>query len=155
PLEEALRRRAREQGLTVEFGYVSDDRLAQLESEAHLFVHASEVELEGMAVLEAMAAGLPVLVADSPNSAAGRLACGPEFRFRAGDADDLAAHLDRLLAAPALLAEGARHSVDYAAQHTFHRSVRTLEYVYETVLANATTRRTPTLASPEEEQGAA
>src|SRR5262249_789492 len=59
PLEEALHRRAREQGLTVEFGYVSDDRLAQLESEAHLFVHASEVELEGMAVLEAMAAGLP------------------------------------------------------------------------------------------------
>jgi 1,2-diacylglycerol 3-alpha-glucosyltransferase len=155
PLEDTLRRRAREHGLAVEFGYVSDERLAQLQSEAHLFIHASEVELEGMAVLEAMAAGLPVLVADSSNSAAPRLACGPEFLFRAGDAGDLAAHLDRLLDAPAMLAEGARHSVDYAGQHTFHRSVRTLEQVYETVLANATTRRAPALATSEEEQGAA
>jgi glycosyltransferase involved in cell wall biosynthesis len=155
PLEEPLRRRAHEHGLAVEFGYVSDDRLVQLQSEAQLFVHASEVELEGMAVLEAMAAGLPVLVADAPNSAARRLACGPEFLFRAGDAGDLAAHLDRLLTAPATLAEGARHSVAYAAEHSFHRSVRTLEQVYETVLADATSHRAPALASPEEEQGAA
>lgn len=134
-LEARLQARARRHGLPVEFGYVSNERLAELYDEATLFVHAGEVELEGMAVLDAMAAGLPVLVSDAPDSAARDLASGPEFRFRPGDATDLAAHIDRLLDAPALLAAGARRSLERAAQHDFQRSARSLEHVYETVLA--------------------
>ena len=136
-LETRLRARARRHGLPVEFGYVSNERLAELYDEATLFVHAGEVELEGMAVLDAMAAGLPVLVSDAPDSAARSLASGPEFRFRPGDATDLAAHIDRLLDAPGLLAAGARRSLERAAQHDFQRSARSLEHVYETVLAKA------------------
>lgn len=139
-LETRLRARARRHGLPVEFGYVSNERLAELYDEATLFVHAGEVELEGMAVLDAMAAGLPVLVSDAPDSAARDLASGPEFRFRPGDATDLAAHIDRLLESPALLAAGARRSLERAAQHDFQRSARSLEHVYETVLAKAPTR---------------
>lgn len=133
-LESRLRARARRHGLAVEFGYVSDERLAQLHEEATLFVHAGEVELEGMAVLDAMAAGLPVLVADAPDSAARALASGPEFRFRPGDAVDLAARIDFLLESPAQLAAGARRSLERAGQHDFQRSTRSLEHVYETVL---------------------
>jgi glycosyltransferase involved in cell wall biosynthesis len=136
-LEQRLRARAAKLGLPVEFGYVSDERLAQLYEEATLFVHAGEVELEGMAVVDAMAAGLPVLVADAPDSASRAFASGPEFRFRPGDAADLAAHIDALLDAPALLAAGARRSLERAGQHDFQRSARTLEQLYETVLAQA------------------
>lgn len=134
-LEARLRARAERQGLPVEFGYVSNERLAELYDEATLFIHAGEVELEGMAVLDAMAAGLPVLVADAPDSAARSLASGPEFRFRPGDAIDLAAHIDRLLDAPGTLAAGARRSLERVVQHDFQRSARSLENVYETVLA--------------------
>lgn len=133
-LEARLRARARRHGLAVEFGYVSDERLAALHEEATLFAHAGEVELEGMAVLDAMAAGLPVLVADAPDSAARSLASGPEFRFRPGDPIDLAARLDFLLESPTVLAAGARRSLERAGQHDFQRSARSLEQVYETVL---------------------
>lgn len=136
PLERPLRARAARLGLAVEFGFVSDARLAELFTEAQLFVHASEVELEGMAVLEAMAAGLPVLVANAPDSAARRFASGPDFLFRPGDPDDLAAHLDRLLDSPAALAEGSRRSLEQAVQHDFQRSARSLEHLYETVVAD-------------------
>jgi len=136
-LEARLRARAERHGLAVEFGYVSNERLAELYDEATMFIHAGEVELEGMAVLDAMAAGLPVLVADAPDSAARSLASGPEFRFRPGDAFDLAAHIDRLLEAPGTLAAGARRSLERVAQHDFQRSARSLEHVYETVLAKA------------------
>ena len=136
PLEHALRARALRHRLAVEFGYVSDERLAQLFAEANLVVHASEVELEGMAVLEAMAAGLPVLVADAPDSAARRFASGPDFLFRPGDPDDLAAHLDRLLDSPVALAEGSRRSLEQAVQHDFHRSARSLEHIYAAVIAH-------------------
>jgi glycosyltransferase involved in cell wall biosynthesis len=136
-LEKRLRARAAKRRLSVEFGYVSNERLAQLYDEATLFVHASEVELEGMAVVDAMAVGLPVLVADAPDSASRAFASGPEFTFRPGDADDLAAHIDALLDAPALLAAGARRSLERAAQHDFQRSARSLENLYEAVLAKA------------------
>ena len=49
-----------------EIGFLPRERLARLLASADLFVHASEVELEGIAVLEAMSAGLPVLVAREP-----------------------------------------------------------------------------------------
>ncbi|MGD9765720.1 MAG: glycosyltransferase [Candidatus Binatia bacterium] len=137
PLERALRKRARRHGLAVEFGYVSQERLVQLYDSAHVFVHASEVELEGMAVVEAIAAGLPVLVADASESAARQFAVGPQFLFRPGDPADLAARLDHLLESPDALAVAARRCVERAAQHDFERSVQQLSDVYERVLAGA------------------
>jgi len=136
-LETSLRKRAKRHGLPVEFGYVSNERLMQLYDEATLFIHAGEVELEGMAVVDAMAAGLPVLVSDAPDSAARAFASGPEFHFRPGDATDLAAHIDRLLENPAALAQGALRSLERSSQHDFQRSTRSLEQLYETVLAQA------------------
>lgn len=130
PLEAALRARARRHGLAVEFGYVSTARLVQLLGEADLFVHASEVELEGMSVVEAQAAGLPVLVADAPESAARYLAPGTDFLFRDGDPADLALHIDHLLETPGALAIGSRHGLAQRAHYDFSRSVRVLEDVY-------------------------
>src|SRR5439155_299354 len=86
--------RSRRLSHATEISFVSDQRLERLYNTADLFVHCSEVELEGMAVLEAMSCGLPVLVADSPESAAARLALGPEFRFTSGDPTALAARID-------------------------------------------------------------
>jgi len=140
PLEQALRERARRCGLTVELGYVSDARLVQLLREADLFVHASEVELEGMSILEAQAAGLPVLVADAPESAARYLAPGADYLFRPGDPADLALHLDHLLDTPGALAVGSRDSLERSASYDFHRSVRTLEQVYAMAMAAADER---------------
>jgi glycosyltransferase involved in cell wall biosynthesis len=134
PLEQALRARAQRQGLPVEIGYVSEERLNHLFAEAHLFVHASEVELEGMAVLEAMSMGLPVLVANALQSAARCFASGPEFLFQPGDADDLAARLDALLDTPRLLLAGSQRSLEQSVQHDFQRSVRSLEHIYSSVV---------------------
>lgn len=138
PLEQRLRARARQRGLDVELGYLSDQRLTELRSTAHLFVHASEVELEGMAVVEAMAAGLPVLIADAPDSAARRFAVGPEFLFAPGDVADLADRIDTLLARPTLLAEAARQNVQRASEHAFPLCVQRLERAYDAVAAGRT-----------------
>ena len=83
PRERQLRRAAARLPHPPEIGFVSDRRLERLYNTADLLVHCSEVELEGMAVLEAMSCGLPVLVADSPESAASDLALGPSSASRA------------------------------------------------------------------------
>ena len=86
PEEARLRRAAATLPNPAEFRVVEVDDVPDVLRAADLLVHASEIELEGMAVLEALGTGLPTLVADAPFSAAARLAIGDEFRFPPGDA---------------------------------------------------------------------
>jgi glycosyltransferase involved in cell wall biosynthesis len=97
-------------------------------------VHASEVELEGIAVLEAMSAGLPVLVAESPESAASELAVSDDFRFPAGDPRALAEKIDALVERPSLLRDERDRRRTGAGPITFAESVERLLRVYRSVL---------------------
>ena len=134
PLERQLRRAAARLPHPPEIGFVSDRRLERLYNSADLLVHCSEVELEGMAVLEAMSCGLPVLVADSPESAASGFALGREFRFASGDAADLAAKLDAHVEHAAALAAAGEKTAAMARAYSFEASVARLLDVYRHVL---------------------
>jgi len=116
--------------LPAEVGFLSDEELGRHLRSADLLVHASEVELEGMAVLEAMGCGTPALVADGPQSAARRLAVSPDFLFRAGDAADLARRLDALLEEPGRLAAARARCLELAGERGIEGSVRQLEALY-------------------------
>jgi glycosyltransferase involved in cell wall biosynthesis len=113
-----------------EVTFVSDDELKRLLRTADLLVHASEVELEGMAVLEALGCGLPALVADAPLSAARQFAASPDFLFRPGDADDLARHLDLLLERPEAILGARERCLALRSRYSFDESVRLQEAVY-------------------------
>ncbi|WP_242370993.1 glycosyltransferase [Anaeromyxobacter sp. SG26] len=130
PEEEALRRRAATLPVPAEVGFVSEDELRRLLVTADLLVHASEVELEGMAVLEALACGTPALVARAPHSAARQFAVSEEFLFEPGDPSDLARRLDLLLDAPERLREARARCLALAAGFRFEDSVRRLEALY-------------------------
>jgi glycosyltransferase involved in cell wall biosynthesis len=139
PLERELHRRAAKLPHPPEFlGFVSDpSRLERLYNTADVLVHASEVEIEGMAVLEAMSCGLPVIVADSPESASTRLALGPEFLFPSGDAARLAARLDHYVDHAEELSS-ARERVHHAARaYSLDASVARLVTVYRHVVGAA------------------
>lgn len=118
-----------------EIGFVSDDRLGRLYNSADLLVHCGEIELEGMVVLEALACGLPALVADAAESAAAQFALGPEFLFAPGDAHDLAARLDFLIEHPASLAAARGRALARARAYDFDTQVERLEDVYRFAIA--------------------
>jgi glycosyltransferase involved in cell wall biosynthesis len=98
-------------------------------------VHASEVELEGMAVLDAMASGTPALIARAPASAARQFAVSEEFLFDAGDPPDLARRLDALLDAPERLRAARATCLARAQSFRFEASLARLEDLYERVAA--------------------
>jgi glycosyltransferase involved in cell wall biosynthesis len=125
-----LRRAAATLPNPAEFRLVEPDDVPRVMRAADLLVHASEIETEGMAVLEALGTGLPALVADSPRSAAGRLAVGDDFRFPPGDATALAALLDRLVEAPDRLRAARAASLVAADGLRLEASVRQLEALY-------------------------
>jgi glycosyltransferase involved in cell wall biosynthesis len=121
-----------------EVTYLPDRELLRLLRSADLMVHASELELEGMAVLEALGCGLPALVADAPLSAARHLALADDLRFTPGDPADLARKLDALLDdAPRRQALRAR-ALELASGYALDASVRRLEAVYQRVARPAT-----------------
>jgi len=133
PLEPELRRAARELPSPTEIGFVDEERLERLYNTADLMVHCSEVELEGMAVLEALHCGLPALVADSPGSAATQFALGSDFLFRNGDPRDLAERIDQHVEHAAALAGARRRAVELAAHYAFDACVEELVAVYRGV----------------------
>jgi glycosyltransferase involved in cell wall biosynthesis len=130
PEEAAIRRSAASLPLPAEVGYVEDAELLRLLRTADLLVHASEVELEGMAVLEALACGTPALVARAPRSAVRQFALSEDFLFRPGDPDDLARRLDALLDAPERLRAARPAALARADGFRFEDSVRRLEALY-------------------------
>jgi len=116
-----------------ELAFLDDQAVVDLLASADLLLHASEVELEGMAVLEALGCGTPALIADGPATASGGLALGPEFLFRAGDPADLARKLDALLADPARLALARGEALNLASTLGLEASVARLEALYQRV----------------------
>jgi 1,2-diacylglycerol 3-alpha-glucosyltransferase len=133
PKEPELRRLMQRSGVTGELGFLPRERLLNLLGSADLMVHASEVELEGIAVLEAMQMGLPVLVAEGPETAAAELALDKSFRFAGNDAVSLAQKIDALLADPEKRALASARYREAAQRLSLEASVSSLVEVYERV----------------------
>ncbi len=145
PEEARVRRAAATLPRPAEVTFVPDAELRRLLGSADLLVHASEVELEGMAVVEALGCGTPALVADAPLSASRGYALSPDLLFRPGDPDDLARRLDRLVEEPAILEEARARIPEAARPLALDAQVATLEALYRRVLARR--RRAPLSAA--------
>lgn len=116
PLEQRLLEQARGISAETHIGFVSDQDLLRLYQTSDLYVHASEVELEGMAPLEAMRCGCPTVLADARTSASKQFALGPAHLFPTGDPASLTQridhwieHRDELESARAATLEAVRH----------------------------------------------
>lgn len=144
PREDELRNLASRLPNGAEIGFLSREQLVEDYGAADLFVHAGEVELEGMSVLESMSAGLPALIANAPESAASTLALNEDFSFAAGDAPALAAKIDALIDDPSKLAAARELYRERAHQFDFNASVEKLVALYRSVIDGAVSRRNAT-----------
>lgn len=133
PEQERLRRLSSTLPLPAELRVVPEDEMPGVMRSADLLVHAAEVELEGMVLLEALGTGLPALVAVAPLSAASTLAVGDEFRFPAGDVEELTRRIDRLVEHPDLLAAARQAAQVRAEGLRLEASVAKLEAIYQRV----------------------
>ncbi len=124
-------------------GRVSDEALLLAYSTSDLFVLPSLAELEGMVVLEAMACGAPILIADSKESASPYFVEGNGLLFKPNDPDDLAK------CAIAILSDDVGRKKMSEASHVMSRkydlmeSVNTMERVYRSVLAQSVHSQKP------------
>ncbi len=136
PREAALKKLAATLPNGAEIGFLPREQLLVTFAKANLFIHASEVELEGMAVLEAMSAGLPALIADAPESAASRFALNEDFRFPTGDPEALRARIDALIEDPDKLNAARAPYRELAHRFNFDASVDKMVEVYRSIIAS-------------------
>lgn len=137
PMEQTLQADAARLGVPAEIGFLPREQLIGNLGSADLVVHCSDVELEGIAVLEAMGMGAPVLVADSPESAAADFAVDDRFRFPAGDVAALTARMDALLDDSALLQRASAQVRLMAAQLDADDSARKIEQAWFALLGRS------------------
>lgn len=135
PREKYLNELAVELGIKARIGWVDDEELLSLYGRADLFVHAGTIELEGMSVLEAMAAGNTVVVSDSGDSACAALIHEANARFAMGDPADLAQRIDYWVERPDLRRSQGRFNRLFAQAHAHDKTSERLMRFYEEVLA--------------------
>jgi glycosyltransferase involved in cell wall biosynthesis len=124
-------------------GRVSDATLAGLYRDATVLCMPSFGEGFGLPVLEAMAAGLPVVASDL--RAVREVANGAAEVFEAGDAASLTAALQRLLADPKLREKRRRQGLERACTFTWEATAEATVQAYHSALR--TTAQEPRIES--------
>src|SRR5262249_2629255 len=130
PLREQLKAQASVLTNPPRFGFVPSDELPRYYSAADLFIHAADVELEGMSVLEARACGAPCLIARAPKGAASQFVSDPRCLFESSSLEDLTRKIDALLDHPAQLKAVGAAAERLADDYRIERSLARLEQVY-------------------------
>jgi glycosyltransferase involved in cell wall biosynthesis len=133
PLRRQLEEQARPLSNAPRFLYLAPPELIPYYNAADLDVHAAEVEVECMSVLEAMGCGAPCLIARSPLSATSQFAISDRFLFESGARDELTARIDWLIDHPEELREARARSRQAAEAYRIDVSVEKLLAVYGAV----------------------
>ena len=101
PREQALKKRGARLPHPPILHFYSREEMRQVLNYCDLYVHAAEIEAEGIACLEAIKCGLVPVISDSPRCATGAYAMDERSLFRHGDPRDLAAKIDWWIEHPA------------------------------------------------------
>ncbi|WP_030435855.1 glycosyltransferase [Actinoplanes subtropicus] len=131
PAEKRLRRLGARLPNPPTFGSYDRDQLIGLIHDCDLYVHASDIEIEGMACLEAFSCGLVPVISDSRRSATSQFALEPRNLFHAGDPSSLAARIDEWIDDPAGLASASETYARYGRLYAVDRSAKAIERVYQ------------------------
>ena len=130
PKERRLRRMGKKLPNPPIFGHYNKKELIELIRSCHLYVHASDVEIEGISCIEAFACGLVPIISDSKRSATRQFALGPMNLFRAGNASHLAERIDAWIENPQGLIEVGNMYSQHAKEYLLERSIKQIEKVY-------------------------
>ena len=119
------------------FGFYDTGRLCELMAMSDLYVHAADVEIEAIACLEAIAAGLVPVIADSPLSATPQFALDERSLFKAGNAEDLAKKIDWWYEHAAQRRKMGKVYAESAGKYRLKNSIKLAEEMFEEAIAEA------------------
>jgi len=117
-------------------GLISEEDIILAYNASDIFVLPSIAELEGMAVLEAMACGKPIIIANSKESASRFFVEDNGFLFETLNHKDLAEQVLKLITDADLRRKMGKVSLEKVKNYDINKSVELLEEVYYSALKN-------------------
>ncbi|KKR03728.1 MAG: Glycosyl transferase, group 1 [Parcubacteria group bacterium GW2011_GWF2_39_13b] len=117
------------------WGRVPDEEKVAAFSVADIFVLPSLAELEGMVVLEAMACGKPIIIANSPESASVYFVKNNGFLFEPKNHEELAKCLVKLIENEQLREEMGKISRELSKKYERSESVNKLQETYYSLIS--------------------
>jgi len=138
-LKQKLMSRVKKKGLDnriIFTGKIDSNLLKSAYSSCDLFVLPSLVELEGIVLLEAMAYGKALLVADSKTSAAPNLVNKNGYLFNPYDSDELAQKMTHLINNKMLLETFGNKSITDIKKYDIGISVDNIEVILNNLVEN-------------------
>lgn len=94
PLEKKYRHLAKKFDVDTVFGVYERDKMVDVINYSDLYIHSAQIELEGIACLEAISCGKMVVVCDSKKSAAPNFAIDEKCKFKPNNPKALAEVID-------------------------------------------------------------
>ncbi len=140
PLLETLLQQAKTLANPLQVDVVTAEELVDYYNMADLYIHASEIETEGMAPLEASACGTPLLVSDSPKSASGQFVLDKQFLFKHGDVKELAQKIDYWFERPEELKKWGDQYAEEAKKYQISKVIDVIENKYYELVEKAQNR---------------
>jgi len=115
-------------------GHIPDDDVSALYQLSDVYVMPSDVELQSISTIEAMAAGLPVIAANA--LALPDLVQDGEngFLFTPGDEKELATKLTRMLEDEKLREQMGKKNIELAKRHDISMVIGDVEQIYKTTI---------------------
>lgn len=114
-----------------QFVYYDQAKLIDLLAQTDVYVHASDMESEAIACIEALATGLVPIISDSKKSATRQFALDDRSLFKAGDAHDLAKKIDYWLSHPKEKEEMSARYAEEGTKYSLENSVKECVQMFE------------------------
>ncbi|MDR2662141.1 MAG: glycosyltransferase [Treponema sp.] len=114
------------------FGFVSPEQLVEIMRSCDIYVHASDVEAEGLACLEALSCGKTPIISDSPKSATSQFALDKRNLFKKGSYRDLRDKLDWWIEHPEELKAMERRYAELGQKYNIRYSAQKLLTMFNT-----------------------
>ena len=135
PEESSLKRLAKKLDIAVKFDYFTQGQLVHLMHFSDLYVHCADIEIEGIACIEALSCAIAPVISDSPNSAAAQFAINDENIFTHGSPESLAAKINYWIKHDdERIQSGAQHAFYVSNKYGLNASIDSILKVYESAI---------------------
>ncbi|MFP4078368.1 MAG: glycosyltransferase [Candidatus Izemoplasmataceae bacterium] len=131
PWKRHLMKLSRKLGVSADLKFFSQDELIRMMHASDVYVHASDIEIEAIACIEAFATGLVPIIADAPYSATKQFALTDHNLFSHGRPDSLSSKIDWMIDHPEERMSLSRRYIEYARGFTLESTVDALETMFK------------------------
>ena len=116
PMKEKLEKLAKKKNVNANFNFYAREEMVKVINTAYLYIHAADIEAEGISCLEAISCGVVPIICNSPKSATKFYALDERSLYKKNDYKELAKKIDYWIDNPSLREEASKKYIEMSKE---------------------------------------